>query len=242
MSYGLLPGIVTEKSIQEKELLLLSYGAIYLKEEVQAEALTKNIEGFSRFIFVIASKNGELVDYSKLGSMAGITQKTASRFFEILEDSLIIFRLESYSKNLTRRLVQQPKFYFFDVGVLNSLIGSFTVTSDRKGNIFETLVITMIRNLLTSRAAHFRMSHYRSSGGAEVDLILEIGNVEFAIEIKASSNIGKSDLTGIASFSEISENEPIKLIIYQGEYSRKIDDVSILSLDEALKLIASYCK
>lgn len=241
MSYGLLPGILTEKNIKEKELLLQSYGAIYLKEEVQAEALTKNIEGFSRFIFVIASKNGEFVDYAKLGSAAGITQKTATRFFEILEDSLIIFRLESYAKNLTRRLIQHPKFYFFDVGVLNSLTGSFTVTSDRKGNIFETLVVSMIRNLLTSRALPFRMSHYRSSSGAEVDLVLEFNNFEFAIEIKASSNVAKSDLTGLTSFSEISDHQPFKLVIYQGDHSRKINDVSILPLDDAFKLIASYC-
>lgn len=240
MSYGLLPGIFTEKKIKEKELLLNTYGATYLKEEIQAEALTKNIEGFSRFLFVAASKNGEFLDYAKLGSQASITQKTATRFFEILEDSLIVFRLDSYSTDSFRRLVKHPKFYFFDTGVLNSLLGSYKITGDRKGSLFETFVITAIRNLLISKTISFQMSTYRSTAGAEVDLILNFNNVEFAIEIKASKNIGKADLNGFKSFADVSKNKFIKLVIYMGDHSRKIEDVSILPITSALKLIAKY--
>lgn len=237
LSFGLLPGIFIEKNIKEKSLLLSSYGATYLKEEIQAEALTKNIEGFSRFLFAIAAKNGEFLDFSKLGSQASINQKTATRFFEILEDSLLVFRLNSYSKNSFRRLVQHPKFYFFDTGVLNSLLGSYKVSAERKGLLFETLVISSIRNLLLSKAVQFQMSTYRTTAGGEVDLILNTNDIEMAIEIKASSNIGKSDLTGLKSFSEVSQEKPIKIIIYMGEYSRKIDDVTILPLNQAIKFI-----
>lgn len=242
LAYGLLPGIYSEKDIKEKELLLSSYGATYLKEEIQAEALTKNIEGFSRFLFVAASKNGEFLDYAKLGSQAGIAQKTATRFFEILEDSLLVFRLEAYSSSANRRLVRHPKFYFFDTGVLNSLLGSYKVTAERRGFLFETLVIIAIRNMLLSHAVQFRMSTYRSTGGAEVDLILELGETEIAVEIKASKNIGNSDLKGLRSFSEISKKQPIKIVVYLGDYARKIDDVAILPLMQAMKLIATYCK
>lgn len=222
--------------------MLSSYGATYLKEEVQAEALTKNIEGFSRFIFVVAAKNGEFLDFSKLSSQASISQKTASRFFEILEDSLIVFRLNSYSKNSFRRLVQHPKFYFFDTGVLNSLLGSYKITSDRKGMIFENFVVSAIRNLLLSKAMSFQMSTYRTTAGAEVDLILQLENREFAIEIKASSNIGKSDLKGLESFSEVSENKPVKIIVYTGEQSRKMGDISIMTINQLLKFIEGFCK
>jgi predicted AAA+ superfamily ATPase len=240
LSYGLLPGIFTEKNLKEKELILTSYGAVYLKEEIQAEALTKNIEGFSRFLFVAAAKNGEFLDYSKLGNQAGVAQKTATRFFEILEDSLIVFRLEPYTKDSFRRLVKHPKFYFFDNGVLNSLLGSYKVTSDRKGSAFETFVIGAIRNLLLSRMINFRMSTYRSSSGSEVDLILNLPMIEFAIEIKATKNIGKSDLNGLQSFSEVTDNNSVKLIIYLGDYSRKIGDVSVLPLSQGIKLMTSY--
>ncbi len=241
IAYGTLPGIFTETNKKEKELVLSTYGATYLKEEVQAEALTKNIEGFSRFLFVVAAKNGEFLDYAKLGNQAGITQKTATRFFEILEDSLLVFRLESYSKNSFRRLVQHPKYYFFDTGVLNSLIGSYKISADRRGYLFESWIITSIRNLLVSKTTNFRMSTYRSASGAEVDLILNIGDIELAIEIKASQNVGKSDLLGLISFAEVSENSPTKMIIYLGEYAKKIDDVSVLPYLQALKQIVKYC-
>lgn len=240
LSYGLLPGVLKIKNNEEKSLVLNSYGATYLKEEVQAEALTKNIEGFSRFLFVVAAKNGEFLDFAKLGTQANINQKTATRFFEILEDSLIVFRLNAYSKNNYRRLIQHPKYYFFDTGVLNSLLGSYKVTLEKRGNIFETLVVSSIRNLLLSKAKLFQMSTYRTSAGAEVDLILHVSEIEFAIEIKASTNIRKQDLNGFKSFSEVTKNKPIKLIIYLGEYSRKIEDVSIFPLNQAIKFIKSY--
>jgi len=238
LSYGLLPGIFTESNLKEKSLLLSSYGATYLKEEVQAEALTKNIEGFSRFLFIIAAKNGEFLDFAKFGAQAGITQKTASRFFEILEDSLIVFRLNSYSKNSFKRLVQHPKFYFFDTGVLNSLLGSYKISIDRKGPLFETFVICAIRNICISNAINFEMSTFRTTAGSEVDLILKTENHEFAIEIKSSNSIGKSDLNGLKSFSEISSHANlIKLLIYLGDQSRKTENILILPLNQALKFL-----
>jgi len=238
MAFGLLPGIFTEKNTKERVLLLSSYGATYLKEEIQAEALTKNIEGFSRFLFVAAAKNGEFLDYAKMGAQANIAQKTATRFFDILEDSLIVFRLNSYAKDSFRRLVQHPKYYFFDTGVLNSLVGSYRVAAERKGMLFETFVITAVRNMLLAKAIQFELCTYRSTGGAEVDLILKTEGCEFAIEVKASKNVGKSDLIGLKSFSEVSKNNPVKLVIYMGEYSRKIEDVSILPLNQAMKLLS----
>lgn len=108
-----------------------SYATTYLKQEVQAEALTKNIEGFSRLLFTVTAKNGEFLDYSKLASQSAITQKTASRFFEILEDTLIVRRLYAFASSGQRRLIQHPKFYFFDVGVLNGLLNNFTPSLGR---------------------------------------------------------------------------------------------------------------
>jgi len=84
-----MPGIMTEKEIRAKKEILRRYSGTYLQEEVQAEALTKNIERFSRFLMVAASKSGEFLNFAKLGSQTSISQKTSSRFFEILEDTLI---------------------------------------------------------------------------------------------------------------------------------------------------------
>jgi uncharacterized protein len=236
MSYGCLPGIVTEPEVKMKRAVLTSYAGTYLKEEVQAEALTKNIEGFSRFLFTVAAKNGEFLDYTKLASQAAITQKTASRFFEILEDTLIVRRLHAFSKSPQRRLIQHPKFYFFDTGVLNGLLNNFTPSLDRIGGLFETLVFNQLADLVASAGATARFSTYRTDKGAEIDLLLETEKGAYAIEIKASQNVGTADLRALRNFSK-DHKEFRPIIVYLGEVSLEKEGISILPLLELLKTV-----
>jgi predicted AAA+ superfamily ATPase len=122
LSRGLLPGIYNEKSEQAAEKLLKTYAATYLKEEVQAEALTRNLEGFSRYFQIMASRSGDFTDFSKFASAAMIERTTAKRYFDVLVDTLIIQPVEAFTKTSRRRLVQHPRYYFFDVGVLNGCL------------------------------------------------------------------------------------------------------------------------
>lgn len=237
LSTGLLPGIFSEEERETREAVLSSYAGTYLKEEIQAEALTKNIEGFSRFLFVAAAKSGEFLDYAKMGTQASISQKTATRFFEILEDTLIVHRLLAFSHTESGRLIRHPKYYFFDCGVLNALLGNFRVSSDRIGMLFETFVFNQIRTLCEILGKAGRFSTYRTDSGAEVDLIFEFENRIWAIEIKASKNIGKSDLRGLKSFSEYYKKSHKQWIIYLGSHSQKTEEILILPLDEALKAL-----
>jgi predicted AAA+ superfamily ATPase len=236
LSYGSLPGILTETEIRAKKQLLTSYAGTYLKEEIQAEALTKNIEGFSRFLFVIAAKNGEFVDYAKLGAQAGINQKTATRFFEILEDTLIVHRLNAFAGSDLRRMVQHPKFYFFDTGVLNGLLNNFTPSQDRIGMLYETLVFSQISAALSSNGIGARFSTYRTNKNVEVDFIVETEKKVWAIEVKASKNIGVSELRGLKSFLQV-HPKATPLVIYLGEERLEKEGVAILPLAEAMALI-----
>lgn len=240
LSFGTLPGIMSEKEIKIKKQLLTTYSSTYLKEEIQAEAFTKNIEGFSRFLFVAAAMNGRHVDFAKMGSQSYITQKTATRFFEILEDTLIISRLNAFSRTEYRRLIQHPKFYFFDVGVLNALLGNFQISPDRKGNIFETFIFNQIQSMIHSRAMNMRFSTFRTSSGGEVDFLLEYEDKVLAIEVKASSNVGRTDLTGFQSFSEIYKKPFDKMVVYIGENALKIEGVRILPYKTALQEIIKW--
>jgi predicted AAA+ superfamily ATPase len=241
MSYGALPGVVSEENSKLKKALLSSYAGTYLKEEIQAEALTKNIEGFSRFLFVMAAKNGEFVDYAKLGSQASINQKTASRFFEILEDTLVIRRLPAFAGSDLRRMVQHPKFYFFDVGVLNGLLNNFRPSADRAGMLFETLVFNQMTSLLDSLGETSRISTYRTNKGLEVDFILEIEGKTFAIEVKASKNIGPEDLRGLHSFAQFYPKAK-PFVIYLGERVFEKNEIPILPLRAALERIRDSLK
>lgn len=232
LSTGFLPGIYTEKNKFEKYKTLQSYASTYLKEEIQAEALTKNIEGFSRFLFVMALESGKFLDLTKLSNQIGIPRQTISRYVEILEDTLIIKRCESFGKSERKRLIQKPKFYFFDIGVLNALLENFNPSQDRIGFLFENLIFNQLVHSAIASGKPYKISSYRTEHNAEVDFIFEINQKTYAIEIKASSNVGKSDLFGFNSFKNYYQKPHKQYIAYLGNNIKKIDDVIIFPWKE----------
>jgi len=150
LSRGLLPGIYLEEEDVWKKLLH-SYAITYLKEEIQAEALTRNLEGFSRFFEVVASRNGNLIDFTKVASQAQIERTSAKRYFDIMIDTLILYPIEAFTKSQRRRLIQHPKYYFFDIGVFNGIMNNYEVSPDRKGLLFENLFLQIILSELKGR-------------------------------------------------------------------------------------------
>ncbi len=235
LSTGTLPGIWTETDFRERCKTLRSYAGTYLKEEIQAEALSKNIEGFSRFLFVVASESGKFLDLTKLSSEAKIPRQTAARFFEILEDTLIVRRCEAFRKSLRKRLIQSPRFFFFDTGVLNGLLNNFSVSADRIGVLFEHLVFNQIIDTAATLDRDIRISSYRTEHGAEVDFIIELGHEVIALEVKASSNIGRSDLSGLRSFAEYFKHKHQPVIAYLGKSRKVIEGIKVLPWQEFLK-------
>src|SRR5262249_22087709 len=151
-----------------------AYASTYLKEEIQAEALSRNLEGFSRFLFVAAQWSGQFADFSKLASESQITRQAATRYFEILEDTLIIQRCPVFSGNARKRLVHHPKFYFFDNGILNALLGNFIPSDDRKGLLFEHFFFNQLMASSFCYDKDILISNYRTHHGAEVDFIVEL--------------------------------------------------------------------
>ena len=237
LSHGTLPGILVEPDRYVREKTLSSYAATYLKEEVQAEALTRNLEGFARFLSVCAEYAGQFLDLAKLAADAQIARQSAVRYFEVLEDCLIVHRLPPFAKSARRRLVQHPRYYFFDPGVLNGLLGNFKVSSDRIGNLFEHLVFTQIAHSALARDKRMNLSSYRTEHGAEVDFIITSDEETLAIESKASRNVGTNDLRGLNSFAEYYGKPHRAMVFYLGAHRRKIGNVEIFPWQEGLKEI-----
>lgn len=236
LAFGSLPGIYTEPSSKDKIKTLTSYAATYLKEEIQAEALTRNIEGFARFLRFAAVSSSQFLDIQKLASQAQINHQTARRYFEILEDTLIAHRLEAFAKSSRTRLVQHPRYFFFDPGIINGLLGNFTVSDDRKGQLFESLVVTQIIHTVAAKdLLGVRLSSYRTEHNAEVDLIIERPSETVALEIKATKNIGASDLTGLTSFARFYGKAHRALIAYQGHEILQVDGVEVWPWQKALE-------
>ena len=237
LSTGTLPGIWTAKTKAEKTKTLESYAATYLKEEIQQEALTRGVEGFSRFLFVAAAEAGKFLDLTKLASQAQIPRQSATRYFEILEDTLIVRRCDAFRKSIRKRLTQAPRFFFFDIGVLNGLLGNFTVSNDRLGPLFEQFVFNQMVHSIAARDKKIRISSYRTEHGAEVDFVLEIGSKIIGLEVKSQSVISKLDLRGIKSFQDYTGKKTSCFVVYPGTVLKKIGNVEIAPWQIFLKNI-----
>lgn len=236
---GLLPGIYLEDDDETWTKLLHSYAVTYLKEEIQAEAFTRNLEGFSRFYDVACSHSGDFVDFTKFASLASIERMSARRYFDILCDTLVVLAIEPFAKSRRTRLVQHPRYYFFDVGVLNGALSNFEASNDRIGNLFEHLVVQLIRSECQARDESVRFGTYRTEAGAEVDLVLERKAAVFAIEIKATKKVNAGDLRGLKSFASFYGKGHTPLVIYMGEHAASIEGVEVLPVRLALEMLAS---
>ena len=235
LAFGTLPGVWVDPDERSRQKTLRSYASTYLKEEVQAENLARNLEGFARFLFAAAERSGQFLDLSKLASSAQIPRQSAVRFFEVLEDCLLVRRIAPFAKSATRRLVQHPRFYFFDGGVLNGLLGNFQASADRLGALFEHLVVNQIFDEASSRDQEIRLSSYRTEHGAEVDVILERGAELWALEIKASKNIRTTDIQGMRSFREYCGKRHRAMVLCLVEARKKIGDVEIWPWQEGVR-------
>lgn len=235
LSLGMLPEIYLDSSHEDAEKLLKSYALTYLKEEIQAESLTRNLEGFSRLLFVAAAYSGQFLDVNKLSRNAQIPRQSATRYFEILEDTLIVQRCEAFSKSTHKRLIQHPKFYFFDTGVLNALLGNFKASEDRKGLLFEHFIFNQILSSAQSWDRDIRISTYRTEHGAEVDFIVEIDQMLWSLELKASSHVGRDDLRGLKNFADFYKKKHQAMLIYTGDVEKKMEGVFVLPWQKALK-------
>ncbi|MBW1741496.1 MAG: ATP-binding protein [Deltaproteobacteria bacterium] len=200
---GTLPPVIDEPH-EDMVRTLRSYVQTYLKEEILDEAIVRNIGAFSRFLDMAADQSGKIVNFSTISREAGVSSKTVKGYYQILEDTLIAIRLEPYMKSARKRLVMHPKYYLFDIGVINAINGRTSVASVRGssayGMLFEHFVILETFRLFHYAEKPFRLFHWRSSHGAEVDLIVEGPHSLWAIEIKSSPVVRSGDLRGLRSF------------------------------------------
>lgn len=234
LAKGLLPGIYAEDDRETWTKVLRSYALTYLREEIQAESLTRNLEGFSRFFDVVLSHSGHTIDFSKFASLAGIERMSARRYYDVLVDTLVLNDVQPFTKSQRRRLVQHPRYYVFDVGVLNGALRNFEVSPDRIGTLFEHLVIQLVLSGAKCKDEDIRLSTYRTEGGSEVDLILERGHEVFAIELQASRKVATSHLRGLGSFADFYGKKHVPMVITLGDRAETLNGVEILPLAQGL--------
>ncbi len=198
LNRGGLPQVYLSERPEEE---LSAYTAMYLREEIQAEALTRNLQSFSTFLDVMALCNGEEVNFQSLASDCGVSPGTLKNYIQILEDTLLGFSLKGFTKTKKRKAISRIKHYLFDVGVVNSLArrGEIRAKSELFGKAFEQWVIQEMRAYLSYTRSQYEMSYWRSLSQFEVDLL--VGD-KLAIEIKATSLAQEKHFKGLRALKE----------------------------------------
>ncbi|MBW2368948.1 MAG: ATP-binding protein [Deltaproteobacteria bacterium] len=218
---GLLPPhFLSPEPIQD----LRAYVADYLKEEIAAEAIVQNIPAFAEFLRVASLTSGELLNYTNVGRETGVSAKIVRNYFQILEDTLLGFRISPWRKAINRRLIETEKFYLFDVGVANYLARRKPrIGTPEFGKSFEQYILMELKAYQAYRNPELDIRYWRTSSGLEVDFILGAMNV--AIEVKASNRVHTGHTRGMKALLE--ENVVEKAIIVSLETQPRKPDPAI---------------
>jgi len=241
---GMLPGIYWGDD--EAVGVLGTYGEVYLRDEIRAEAATRNLGGYARFLDTIALASGQWINYSKLSADAEVPKETVRRFVQLLDDTLLAHRLPPFrpSRSTSRRLVQRERVLLFDVGVRNALLGLHRrpLGPDQMGAIFEQWTMLQVIYLNHALRRGWKLSTYRTEAGAEVDLVVERARDVVAIEIKAGRQVTPADTKGLLSLAGlVGRRRPLALwLVFRGERAQRFDSgVEALPVLEALRRLAA---
>jgi predicted AAA+ superfamily ATPase len=229
-----------ESADEDPREFLRSYTETYLREEIAQEGLARNIAPFSRFLDIAAATDGETVNFSNVARECGISVKTAQQYYEILEDTFLVFRLPPWRRSARKRLVAHARYFFFDTGVTNSLAHTLgrELNPAVRGRRFEQLVITQILAAIEYGRLDCQLFYWRTNTGAEVDLLICRGQrILAAIEIKSSRQLGKEPLTGLRSFRSDHPHVPT-YVLGAGVRERLLGDkTTAMSWDSFIKRV-----
>jgi len=201
LNTGLIPLIWESTDPAER---LRDYLNLYLKEEVQAEGLVRQIGDFYRFLEVSSFSHASLWTTTDISRESSVKRATVDNYLQILEDLLLAFTLPVFSRRAKRRLVAHQKFYFFDVGVYRILRprGILDNSQEIEGLALEGLVAQHLRSWVLSQQAPHSLSFWRTQTKLEVDFIIYGPRGFWAIEIKRSPNLGPDDARALTAFKE----------------------------------------
>ena len=232
---GALPLAVTGG---DPDAYLSAYAETYLQEEIRAEALTRNVGGFSRFLEITARQNGQVTNAAAISRDAAVSRSTVQNYFEILIDTLIGAWLPAWKLKRATKQAAHPKFYLFDCGVARALSGriAYPPSPEERGALLETLLLGEIRAYVAYRELRYPLHYWRTHDGAEVDLLCETGAGFVAVEMKASTRWDARYHRGLNRLrDELGAGRVTCYGVYQGGRPASWGGVHVLPAPEFLK-------
>ena len=227
LEFGLLPSVYFSDAPAED---LAAYSGDYLKEEVAAEALVRNIGAFSRFLEVAALSHGRMINFAQIASDAQVPASTVREYYGILEDTFIAHEVPAYTETRKRKAISTSKYYLFDVGLARHLQGrrGLPLGTAEYGEAFESFVLQEIKGFCDYHVLD-PPRYWRSKSQFEVDFVVG----ELAVEVKAKKAVSHRDLRGLRALRE--ENRLSHYVLVSLEpMARRVDGIDILPWREFL--------
>jgi len=227
---GLLPDhYLSTDPLQE----LRAYIADYLKIEIAQEAVVQNIPAFAEFLRVAALTNAEILNYTNVARECGVSAKVVRQYFQILEDTLLGFRLLPWKKSQDRRLIETEKFYLFDIGVSNYLARRQPqLGTPEFGKSFEHFIAMELFAYKAYKNPELDITFWRTASGVEVDFILN--DMEVAIEIKSSQRVHETDVRALKILQQENKVKKSMMISFESEPKILADNIYCLPWQQFL--------
>jgi len=232
LKFGHLPAVYSEPDPGD---YLASYIRTYLREEVQQEGLTRNLQVFARFLEAASFSQGSILNISEVARECGANRKLVEQYFYILEDLLLAYRLPVFTRRARRRMAGHPKFYFFDTGVYRAIRprGPLDQPEEIEGIALETLVFQELLAVNDLHRLGYELYYWRTGNGLEVDFVLYGEKGLIAIEVKRAGKIRSRDLRGLKAFAQDYPMASLYMF-YGGETKLFIDNITLIPVREAL--------
>ncbi|RMH79285.1 MAG: ATP-binding protein [Calditrichaeota bacterium] len=220
----------------------VDYLATYVQRDLRQISQIQNLDSFIRFIRICAGQVGQLLNTARLGNEIGVDHKTIRKWLSVLQTSYIINLLEPYHRNFRKRIVKAPKLYFYDTGLVCSLLGIRSpeqlMAHPLRGEIFENWVYSELAKELANRGQPPRFYFWRTHGGQEVDFLIEQGTRLWAIETKSGMTVHPEMVKKLQNAVSSWEHEGVPTsIIYGGNEKRQILDCQIVPWNEFDKFL-----
>ncbi len=226
---------------QPVDLLYRSYFQTYVERDVQLLLNVKHKGIFEKFLRLLAGRIGQVVNCESLANDTGVSSTTVAEWLSVLESSFIIFRLEPYFENYTKRLIKSPKIYFCDTGLACYLLGirnAGQVARDPLvGNLFENMIVLEILKSQYAKGLEKSLYYFRDSKGFEIDLIIADGRNVVPVEIKSAATFNGDFARNLKKFRAFAKNAVAPTVIYSGDMECESDGIRFLNFRKSGEII-----
>jgi uncharacterized protein len=216
-----------------------SYLQTYIERDIRSLKVIEDLNTFSRFLALCAGRVGQILNLTSLANDVGVAVNTVKSWLSLLEASYIIYLVQPYYKNFSKRIIKSPKLYFYDTGVVCSLLRisnpEVLKTHYLYGSLFENMVMSDILKQFYNLGQQPNIYYWRESNGTEVDCIVELNSSgTLAIEIKAGQTYSKDYFHNLKKYPDSLAK---KVVVYAGEQSIDVGEFSLISWSGINKIV-----